>query len=85
MGHFLCECEEKYKINVSNPVCVLWLGGFAIIGMRASYTTDDDNLAQLIPIILEMKRKGEIEIIEDREYENHFANIKGRLFVLQKI
>ena len=44
--------------------------------MRASYTTDDDNLAQLIPIILEMKRKGEIEIIEDRDYENHFVNIK---------
>lgn len=45
----------------------------------------DEDLAQLVPIIQEMEGKGEIKIVDDHKYDNHFLNQKGRLFVLQKI
>ena len=75
----------SYTYSLILNLLLLLPGGLIIISTRALYIIIDEDLAQLVPIIQEMEGKGEIEIVDDHEYDNHFVNQKGRLFVLQKI
>ena len=75
----------SYTYSLILNLLLLLPGGLIIISTRAAYMIVDEDLAQLVPIIQEMEGKGEIKTVNDHEYDNHFVNQKGRLFVLQKI
>jgi len=82
-GTFMPEHIEADSIK--EMVKIIKPGGFVVVCMRDSYLTSVPDLQKLRPYIKEMADQGKIEVVVDKNYENHFQQRPGNCFVLKKL